>query len=80
MRSFTICDSFALTESYIVFMEQPLKIDLRKYQMLILLGKPFSEMFNWNPKENVRFIIILLLMQFHDCMCVQYYAGKILCH
>ena len=50
-----IFDSFGLTENYIVFMEQPLKIELRKYHMLILLGKPFSGMLNWKPEENVSY-------------------------
>ena len=53
--------SFALTENYIVFMEQPLKIELRKYLSLVLIGKPFSEMFSWNPKENVS-----LRLEFHS--------------
>ena len=53
--------SFALTENYIVFMEQPLKIELRKYLSLVLVGKPFSEMFSWNPKENVS-----LRLEFHS--------------
>ena len=47
-------NSFGVTENYIVFMEQPLKIELRKYYILTLLGKPFSKMFSWNPDENVR--------------------------
>ena len=49
-----MCNSFGLTENYIVFMEQPLKIELRKFPVLTLLGKPFSAMMNWNPSENVR--------------------------
>ena len=47
-------NSFGVTENYIVFMEQSLKIDLRKYYTLTLLGKPLDRMLNWKPDENVR--------------------------
>lgn len=46
--------SFGATENYIVFMEQPLKIDLRKFYILTLLGKPLDKMLKWNSDEDVR--------------------------
>ena len=43
-----------MTENYIVFVEQPFKLELKRYPKLILMGKPTSEMFSWNSEENVR--------------------------
>lgn len=45
--------SFALTENYIVFVEQPFKLELRQYPKMLLLGKPPNQMFSWNPEEDV---------------------------
>ena len=50
--------SFGMTENYIVFVEQPFKLELKKYPKLLLLGKPASEMFSWNSEENVRDMFI----------------------
>ena len=52
--------SFGMTENYIVFVEQPFKLELKKYPKLLLLGKPISEMFSWNSEENVRYMALLL--------------------
>ena len=52
--NFIMHNSFGVTENYIVFMEQPLKIDLRKFYVLTLLGKPLDKMLTWKPSENVR--------------------------
>ena len=47
-----------MTENYIVFVEQPFKLELKKYPKLLLLGKPNSGMFSWNSEENVRLFIL----------------------
>ena len=67
-----------MTENYIVFMEQPLKLELRKFHMLALLGKPFSGMFSWKPEENVRLAVVIISL-FTLTMTLMH-AGKVLCH
>ncbi|HEX2148764.1 MAG TPA: carotenoid oxygenase family protein [Actinomycetota bacterium] len=48
-------NSFALTEDYIVLVEQPYKLD---YMKLIAGGTAFANCFNWKPEEPCRFWII----------------------
>ena len=46
-----------MTENYIVFVEQPFKLELRQYPKMLLLGKPPNKMFSWNSKEDVSQLI-----------------------
>ncbi|XP_075892014.1 beta-carotene oxygenase 2b [Nelusetta ayraudi] len=50
--------SFAMTENYIVFIEQPIKMDLFKIVTGKLRGKSISDGFEWLPKLNTVFHLI----------------------
>jgi hypothetical protein len=58
-----------MTENYIVFVEQPFKLELKRYPKLKLLGKPTTEMFSWNSEENVRYSssCFTAFLYFHEC-------------
>ena len=43
-----------------MFVEQPFKLELKRYPKLLLQGKPTSEMFSWNFEENVRQSVLFL--------------------
>ncbi|XP_047246821.1 beta-carotene oxygenase 2b isoform X1 [Girardinichthys multiradiatus] len=44
--------SFAMSENYVVFIEQPIKMDLLKIVTGKLTRKSISNCFSWNPKLN----------------------------
>ncbi len=48
-------NSFALTDRYVIFVEQPYRLD---YMSLIAGGKAFASCFDWNPDEPCRFWVI----------------------
>lgn len=48
-------NSFAITESYVVFVEQPYRLD---YMALIAGGKAFANCFDWHPEQPCRFWVI----------------------
>ncbi|KAJ4935884.1 hypothetical protein JOQ06_017411 [Pogonophryne albipinna] len=50
--------SFAMSENYVVFIEQPIKMDLLKIVTGKLTGKSISEGFSWDPKLNTIFHLI----------------------
>ncbi|CAK6972489.1 beta-carotene oxygenase 2b [Scomber scombrus] len=50
--------SFAMTENYVVFIEQPIKMDLLKIVTGNLTGKSISDSFFWDPKHNTIFHLI----------------------
>ncbi|XP_078538135.1 carotenoid-cleaving dioxygenase, mitochondrial-like [Lissotriton helveticus] len=50
--------SFGMTENYVVFIEQPLKIDLMRLITAQLRGKGFSGAIKWTPEENTVFHIV----------------------
>ncbi|XP_044059653.1 beta,beta-carotene 9',10'-oxygenase-like [Siniperca chuatsi] len=50
--------SFAMSENYVVFIEQPIKMDLLKIVTGKLRGKSISESFLWDPKLNTIFHLI----------------------
>ncbi|XP_068186443.1 carotenoid-cleaving dioxygenase, mitochondrial [Antennarius striatus] len=50
--------SFAMTENYVVFIEQPIKMDLLKIVTCKLRGKALSEGIYWDPKQETVFHII----------------------
>ncbi|XP_033969267.1 beta-carotene oxygenase 2b [Trematomus bernacchii] len=50
--------SFAMSENYVVFIEQPIKMDLLKIVTGKLTGKSISEGISWDPKLNTIFHLI----------------------
>ncbi|XP_070761520.1 carotenoid-cleaving dioxygenase, mitochondrial-like isoform X1 [Enoplosus armatus] len=50
--------SFAMSENYVVFIEQPIKMDLLKIVTGKLRGKSISDGFLWDPKLNTIFHLI----------------------
>ncbi|XP_067262136.1 beta-carotene 15, 15-dioxygenase 2, like [Chanodichthys erythropterus] len=41
--------SFVMSENYIVFIEQPIKLDLLKFMLYRVAGKSFHKVMSWNP-------------------------------
>ncbi|XP_053729065.1 carotenoid-cleaving dioxygenase, mitochondrial-like [Synchiropus splendidus] len=50
--------SFAMSENYVVFIEQPVKMDLLKIATGKLTGKSICDGFSWDPKINTIFHLI----------------------
>lgn len=50
--------SFAMSENYVVFIEQPIKMDLLKIVTCKLRGKALSEGIYWDPKQETVFHLI----------------------
>ncbi|XP_035240746.1 beta,beta-carotene 9',10'-oxygenase-like isoform X1 [Anguilla anguilla] len=50
--------SFAMSENYIVFIEQPIKMDLKKIIMGKLWGREISKAVYWDPKQDTVFHVI----------------------
>lgn len=47
-----------MSETYVVFIEQPIKMDLLKIVTGKLRGKSISDGFSWDPKLNTLFHLI----------------------
>lgn len=50
--------SFAMSENYVVFIEQPVKMDLLKIVTCKLRGKALSEGIYWDPKQDTVFHLV----------------------
>ncbi|XP_049582717.1 beta-carotene oxygenase 2b [Syngnathus scovelli] len=50
--------SFAMSENYVVFIEQPIKMDLMKIVTGTLTGKSISNSFFWDPKLKTIFHLV----------------------
>ncbi|KAF5921165.1 hypothetical protein HPG69_018565, partial [Diceros bicornis minor] len=50
--------SFGMTRNYIVFIEQPLKMNLWKIITSKIRGKAFSDGISWEPEYNTRFHVV----------------------
>ncbi|XP_076969028.1 carotenoid-cleaving dioxygenase, mitochondrial isoform X5 [Tamandua tetradactyla] len=50
--------SFGMTRNYIIFIEQPLKINLWKIVTSKIRGKAFSDGISWEPQYNTRFHVV----------------------
>ncbi|XP_048196935.1 carotenoid-cleaving dioxygenase, mitochondrial [Perognathus longimembris pacificus] len=50
--------SFGMTQNYIIFIEQPLKMNLWKIATSKIRGKPFSDGISWEPQQNTRFHVV----------------------
>ncbi|XP_072289252.1 beta-carotene 15, 15-dioxygenase 2, like [Eucyclogobius newberryi] len=50
--------SFVMSENYIVFVEQPIKLDLLKFMLYRIQGKSFHKVMTWEPKHNTIFHLV----------------------
>lgn len=50
--------SFVMSENYIVFVEQPIKLDLLKFMLYRIQGKSFHKVMTWEPKYNTVFHLV----------------------
>ncbi|KAB1255072.1 Beta; beta-carotene 9'; 10'-oxygenase [Camelus dromedarius] len=50
--------SFGMTKNYIIFIEQPLKMNLWKIITSKIRGKAFSDGISWEPQYNTRFHVV----------------------
>ncbi|KAF6102291.1 beta-carotene oxygenase 2 [Phyllostomus discolor] len=50
--------SFGMTKNYIIFIEQPVKMNLRKIITSKIRGKAFSDGISWEPQYNTRFHVV----------------------
>ncbi|XP_008063761.1 beta,beta-carotene 9',10'-oxygenase isoform X2 [Carlito syrichta] len=50
--------SFGMTENYIIFIEQPLKMNLWKLVTSKIRGEAFSDGISWEPQFNTRFHVV----------------------
>ncbi|XP_008688286.1 succinate dehydrogenase [ubiquinone] cytochrome b small subunit, mitochondrial isoform X1 [Ursus maritimus] len=50
--------SFGMTRNYIIFIEQPLKMNLWKIVTSRIRGKAFSDGISWEPQYNTRFHVV----------------------
>lgn len=47
-----------MSENYIIFIEQPIKLNLLRIITSKFRGKPISEGINWEPQYNTRFHVV----------------------
>uniref|UniRef100_A0A8C6P8W6 Beta-carotene 15, 15-dioxygenase 2, like n=1 Tax=Nothobranchius furzeri TaxID=105023 RepID=A0A8C6P8W6_NOTFU len=50
--------SFVMSENYIVFVEQPIKLDLLRFMLYKIQGKPFQKIMTWEPRCDVIFHLV----------------------
>ncbi|KAM7137888.1 carotenoid-cleaving dioxygenase, mitochondrial isoform 2-T3 [Macrochelys suwanniensis] len=50
--------SFGMSENYVIFIEQPIKINLCRVITSKLLGKPIADGINWEPQYKTRFHVV----------------------
>ncbi|XP_030593065.1 beta,beta-carotene 9',10'-oxygenase-like [Archocentrus centrarchus] len=50
--------SFVMSENYIVFVEQPIKIDLLKFMLYKIQGKSFHKVMTWEPQHGIIFHLV----------------------
>ncbi|MPC43089.1 Beta,beta-carotene 15,15'-dioxygenase [Portunus trituberculatus] len=50
--------SFAMSENYVVFLEQPLLVSTLKLATAQLKSRSLNDCFEWHPQEKVKFIVI----------------------
>ncbi|KAK0131977.1 Beta,beta-carotene 9',10'-oxygenase [Merluccius polli] len=50
--------SFVMSENYIVFIEQPIKLDLLKFMLYQIQGKSFHKVMTWDPKSDTVFHLV----------------------
>lgn len=47
-----------MSENYIVFIEQPIKLDLMKYMWYKIQGKSFHRIMSWEPQYETVFHLV----------------------
>ncbi|XP_056144057.1 beta-carotene 15, 15-dioxygenase 2, like [Lampris incognitus] len=50
--------SFVMSENYIVFIEQPIKLDLMKFMLYRIQGKSFHKVMTWEPQCDTIFHLV----------------------
>ncbi|KAL0979647.1 hypothetical protein UPYG_G00187750 [Umbra pygmaea] len=50
--------SFAMSENYVVFIEQPIKLDLLKFMLFRIQGKSFHKIMTWEPQYDTIFHVV----------------------
>ncbi|XP_075695865.1 carotenoid-cleaving dioxygenase, mitochondrial-like [Rhinoderma darwinii] len=55
---FAYYHSFGMSENYVVFVEQPLKLNIMKLMICQIRGKTFLESMSWDPELNTIFHVI----------------------
>ncbi|XP_029685868.1 beta,beta-carotene 9',10'-oxygenase-like [Takifugu rubripes] len=50
--------SFAMSENYVVFIEQPIKMDLLKFMLYKIQGKSFHRIMSWQPQYGTVFHLV----------------------
>lgn len=65
--------SFVMSENYIVFIEQPIKLDLLKFMLYRIQGKSFHKVMRWEPKQNT--VFHLVNRHTGEVSKVKYFAG-----
>lgn len=50
--------SFGMSENYVVFVEQPLRLNIMKLMLSKIQGKSFSGSMSWEPEQNTVFHVI----------------------
>ncbi|XP_062310799.1 beta-carotene 15, 15-dioxygenase 2, like [Osmerus eperlanus] len=50
--------SFAMSENYVVFIEQPIKLDLLKFMLYNIQGKSFNKVMSWEPETDTIFHVV----------------------
>lgn len=58
-EAFFVLPTAAMSENYVVFIEQPLKMDLLRIVTGKLTGKSVSDSFLWDPKLKTIFHLVL---------------------
>uniref|UniRef100_A0A672JHW9 Beta,beta-carotene 9',10'-oxygenase-like n=1 Tax=Salarias fasciatus TaxID=181472 RepID=A0A672JHW9_SALFA len=65
--------SFVMSENYIVFVEQPIKLDLIRFLLYRIMGKSFNQIMVWDPQCDT--IFHLVNRHTGKVSQVRYYAG-----
>ncbi|KAB7507438.1 Beta,beta-carotene [Armadillidium nasatum] len=56
--SYSYVHSFGLTENYLVFLEQPLLVNVLRLATSQVKGRSLNDCLEWHPQELVKFIIV----------------------
>lgn len=48
----------AMSENYVVFIEQPIKLDLLKFMLYKIQGKSFHRIMSWQPEYGTVFHVV----------------------
>ncbi|XP_028851224.1 beta-carotene 15, 15-dioxygenase 2, like isoform X2 [Denticeps clupeoides] len=50
--------SFAMSENHVVFIEQPIKLDILRFMVNRIMGKSFQKIMSWQPGLDVTFHVV----------------------